>query len=152
MKKNRRAALMVVLIFAGLYFVSAAACLFFVDFPGYIRRHYSFDGYSDSITIFLLRDDEELPLPTDQYSVNAYGDHAIHRNENSYSMRGDYGTYFYTLCYQGKTASFFLENANDWWRTMIVLHIRGNDSLIEQTNCIFNNNPPFLEKQTVEWN
>ena len=127
----------------------------YVAVKDFCSRHYAFDGYSDRITVFLFGASAEKPIATDEYILNCNGNYAcdhLQKSHNFYSMNGDYGTYFFRLQYKDKTASFFLENTNDWWRTIILLRLSDDGGTeIQQMNIIYNNNPPFVESRLIEW-
>ena len=140
----------------------AAAMLFLLyRFVSYVliepfQRHYAFSGYPDRITLFLYSDESEDPIPTSDYELKLIGSDADYQGPikdrgKRYSLTGDYGTYYFTLTYQGKTAFFYLENVNDWWRTAVLLRLRADGQGIQQVNCLYNTNPPGIEIYTIDW-
>jgi len=111
----------------------------------WFRRHYAY--YGDRIQIYAYEDGKILD--TDAYSIDFieewYWDMPLEKNRWSYSLEGDYGTFWFILNWQGKSAEFFLENVNDWWRTNIHLHIDTNSDTVQQTNSVWNNDPAFAD-------
>lgn len=120
---------------------------------GYYARHYAFDGFSDKITVFLY--DGDAVVQNTKYDLKVYppcGEEVVSRTSDGFSVNGgEYGLYFFALQYNEKTAEFGLENANYWWRTSIILRLSEDGSGLEQVNCVFNNNPPFIETRKILW-
>lgn len=119
----------------------------------YYARHYAFDGFSDKITVFLY--DGDAVVQNTKYDLKVYppcGEEVVSRTSDGFSVNGgEYGLYFFALQYNEKTTEFGLENANDWWRTSIILRLSEDGSGLEQVNCVFNNNPPFIETRKILW-
>ncbi len=138
----------------GLMAAVIVIALFFCVFGDWFQRHNGFSGYPDRITVFLYSD--ENPIPTSDYELTLYGSDQIDMGPvrdrgKCWSLSGDYGTYDFALTYQGKTASFFLENTNDWWRTVVLLRLREDGKGLEQINCVYNTNPPWMEVYMIDW-
>ena len=116
-------------------------------------EHYAFDGFSDKITVFLY--DGDAVVQNTKYDLKVYppcGEEVVSRTSDGFSVNGgEYGLYFFALQYNEKTTEFGLENANDWWRTSIILRLSEDGSGLEQVNCVFNNNPPFIETRKILW-
>ena len=151
--------------------VAALALFLLYRFVSYVlvepfQRHYAFSGYPDRITLFLysgedadlLYSNEDIDsIPTSDYKLILNGSDAnyqgpIKDHGDCYSLTGDYGTYYFTLTWQGRTADFYLENVNDWWRTVILLRLRDDGRGLEQINCVYNTNPPGMEVFMIDWN
>lgn len=134
---------------AAVVAVCVAAFIAYTHTDYYVRHH----GYGDVDQIHIFAVLDGAPLPTSQYAIDGGldGVETVQKNEGNYSLPGDYGLYRFALTWNGKHADFYLENVNDWWRTNIVLNIRSDETTIEQMNDVYNNNPPFIDVRTIQW-
>lgn len=143
------------LLLAVLIIVAAttASCCAILN-SDWFQRHYGY--YGDCIQIYAYEDGRLME--TQEYEINLlegwfYEKHGnpFSKNRWSYSLGGEYGTFCFTLKWQGREAEFFLENVNDWWRTDINLYINTHQDVIQQTNIVWNNNPAFADAFELEW-
>lgn len=143
-------------ILIGLAVVAVFGFFILHIYGDWFQRHCGFSGYPDRITLFLYSDESEKPIPTYDYELTLCGSDQdflgpVKDRGKSYSLSGDYGTYYFTLTYQEKTAHFFLENLNNWWRTAVLLRLREDGQGIQQVNCLYNTDPPGIEIYMIDW-
>lgn len=127
--------------------LSVALCVGILH-TAWFQRNYAY--YGDRISISAYVDGVLLEPGAYEIAFDGEGD-VLRETPLGYSLPGDYGTYWFTLHWQGRETSFFLENVNDWWRTNINLYIDTHKGTVQQTNTVWNNDPAFADSFTLEW-
>ena len=118
------------------------AAYFGFSYRDVLWRHFGY-GFSHEIKICLFVDEKAAAASAYDIFASRLGKQAqLQKTEYYHTLAGGYGVYFFTLRRGDKTAHVALENANDWWRTDILLFARSDRREIERVDYIFNNHPP----------
>ena len=138
-KIKRTAVLLLCLLLAALFLSS-----------DYFKRHYGYQS-NEKIRFYVLLDGELLSH--EQYSISGGLDvDPVLLDEYGYYSKGEYGQRGYQLSMNGRTADFWLENVNDWWRTSVILYLDSDSDSISQLNIVYNGKGKTAESRQFAWN
>ena len=116
----------------------------------YFERHFGYQ--SDEKIRFYVMLDGEL-ISHENYSITGGLDiDPVRLDEYGYYSDGEYGQRYYRLHMDDRTADFFLENVNDWWRTSVILYLDSESEEISQLNIIYNTESKYAESRRLTWN
>ena len=139
-KKIKRIAVMLICLLLAILFLGS----------DYFDRHHGYQS-DEKIRFYVMLDGELLSC--EQYSISGGLDvDPVLLDEYGYYSKGEYGQRGYRLSMNGRTANFYLENVNDWWRTSVILYLDSDSDAISQLNIVYNSKGKTAESRKFAWN